>query len=244
MDVELINHLRKLADKYETEDFIIGDPSWFMHQVNGDENQETMAFIASTLSYGSRKQFMPKIQILLDASEGRVAEWVKAKAYCQCLSDDDKCFYRLYTNRMMLRFFDSLRQMLLDYGSLFSAVKCNATDGISAIAFLCRYFAQYNTNVIPKDTTSPCKRLAMFLRWMVRTESPVDLGLWRFIDRRTLIIPLDTHVLQQSRQLKLVNSKSSSMRVAVALTNTLREAFPDDPTKGDFALFGLGVDNS
>lgn len=56
------------AEKYETEEFINGDPSWFMHQVTGTENQEAMAFIASCLSYGSRKQFMQKIQMILDWS--------------------------------------------------------------------------------------------------------------------------------------------------------------------------------
>ena len=84
----------------------------------------------------------------------------------------------------------------------------------------------------------------MFLRWMVRSDSPVDLGLWsKFIDRRTLIIPLDTHVLQQSVRLGLLNSKTATMSTAIRLTKTLAEIFPEDPLKGDFALFGYGVNN-
>ena len=83
----------------------------------------------------------------------------------------------------------------------------------------------------------------MFLRWMVRDNSPVDLGIWKgIIDKRTLIIPLDTHVVQEAIKMGLLNTKSTSMSTAVRLTEKMKEIFPDDPLKGDFALFGLGVD--
>ena len=83
----------------------------------------------------------------------------------------------------------------------------------------------------------------MFLRWMVRDNSPVDLGLWSdLIDKSTLIIPMDTHVLQEAERLGLITSKCTSMSAAMKLSQKLSEIWPDDPTKGDFALFGLGVD--
>ena len=83
----------------------------------------------------------------------------------------------------------------------------------------------------------------MFLRWMVRDGSPVDLGLWSDImDRRTLIMPLDTHVVQESLRMELLKSRTASMGTARRLTDAMLEIFPDDPLKGDFALFGLGVD--
>jgi uncharacterized protein (TIGR02757 family) len=82
----------------------------------------------------------------------------------------------------------------------------------------------------------------MFLRWMVRDNSPVDLGLWAdIIDKRTLIMPLDTHVMQEANRLGLLESKTASMSTALKLTEKLRSVFPDDPLKGDFALFGIGV---
>lgn len=84
----------------------------------------------------------------------------------------------------------------------------------------------------------------MFLRWMVRTDSPVDLGLWAdIIDRRTLIMPLDTHVVQEAQRMNLLQSRTASMSAARRLTDAMLKIFPDDPLKGDFALFGLGVDN-
>ena len=84
----------------------------------------------------------------------------------------------------------------------------------------------------------------MFLRWMVRKDSPVDLGLWNdIIDQRTLIIPLDTHVIQEANRLGLIKTKSTSMKIACELTEKLRKIFPEDPLKGDFALFGYGINN-
>lgn len=241
------DRLIEYARKYETADFLIGDPSWFMHQVTGSENQETMAFLASCLSYGSRKQFMPKIEMLLDASEGETYEWVLGGGYSSMFSADDKhCFYRLYSNEKMFHFLEAYRQLLTEHTTLGNYVRQYAHDGFSAVAAICQYFSNKGVNVIiPKDTTSACKRVCMFLRWMVRSQSPVDIGLWAdFIDRRTLIIPLDTHVVSQSQHLGLLTNSTASMTTARKLTETLAEVFPDDPLKGDFALFGYGINHS
>lgn len=238
--------LRQYAEQYETVAFLNGDPSWFMHQVVGGANQEAMAFIAASLSYGSRQQFMKKIQAILDWSNGDVDAWVRTGRFSEHIKrGDESCFYRLYTCDTMYRFLSTYQQLLAEYGTLGTYLRCKATDGYSAVAEICRYFSQHEISVIiPKDTQSACKRVCMFLRWMVRTNSPVDLGIWAdFIDRRTLIIPLDTHVLQQSVRLGLSASKTASMSSAQRLTAVLGTIFPDDPLKGDFALFGHGVNN-
>lgn len=96
--------------------------------------------------------------------------------------------------------------------------------------------------IVPKGKNSANKRVHMFLRWMVRTNSPVDLGLWQWIAPSQLLIPLDTHVLQQSTNLGLLPSKANgTARYALELTKQLARVWPQDPCKGDFALFGLGV---
>ncbi len=240
------NILREYAERYETEDFIKGDPSWFMHQVEGDWNKEVTAFLASCLSYGNRKQFMPKIQFFLDVSHGDVYNWVLKGCFKNDIPDNDKqCFYRLYTQHTMFVLLDALRQMLEKYGSIGNFVKSKATDCLSAVDAITGYFSGKGIKtIIPKDASSACKRICMFIRWMVRDNSPVDLGLWSgFIDKRTLIIPMDTHVLQEARRFGLISNKNVSMSVALKLTQKLAEIFPDDPTKGDFALFGYGVNN-
>lgn len=237
------NLLKEYAKRYETPDFLPADPSWFMHQVDGQLNQETMAFIASCLSYGNRKQFFPKIQYVLDCSGGNVHEWVSSGRFDADIPADDKCYYRLYTRRTMNTFLHALRDMIAEYGSIGEFVRSNASDGYSAVAAICNFFATKGIEVIiPKNTQSACKRVCMFLRWMVRDNSPVDLGLWSsFIDKRTLIMPMDTHVVQQACRLGLLTSRSGSMAAARKLTARMSEIFPDDPLKGDFALFGYGV---
>lgn len=236
--------LRQYADRYETKDFLQGDPSWFMHQVEGSANQEVMAFLASCLSYGSRPVFMKKIQILLDESHGAVDEWVASGEFQSFFtSEDSNCFYRFYSHGDMFRLLSTLRSVVREYGSLGEAVCNRVHDGLGAVEVICQLFnVNGRSRVIPVDTTSACKRVCMFLRWMVRKDSPVDLGLWSLgIDRRTLIMPLDTHVMQQSNRLGLINSNSTSMTTARRLTSILATVFPDDPLRGDFALFGYGV---
>jgi uncharacterized protein (TIGR02757 family) len=233
--------LIQLAELYETPDFIVGDPSWWMHQVDGERNQEATAFVASVLSYGSRAQFMPKIGQLLDYAEGDMDRWLRTGAYAERFAIGDKqCFYRLYNNDTMRRLFDAYRDMLLQHGSMGTYVSGTALQAVESI---CRWFAEHGVSVVvPKNTTSACKRVCMFLRWMVRDGSPVDLGLWKgIIDKCTLIMPLDTHVVSEAMKLGLLQSRCASMNAALRLTDTMREAFPDDPLKGDFALFGYGV---
>lgn len=239
--------LRRYARQYESVDFLTGDPSWFMHQVEGRYNQETMAFIASTLSYGSRELFMPKIHQLLDASEGEVYEWVCSGRYRQLFSPDDgHCFYRLYSHATMFLFLDAYQQLMQKYGSLGDYVRLQTCDGFGATQAISQFFSEKGVCVVvPKNTLSACKRLCMFLRWMVRSGSPVDLGLWAdFIDRRTLIMPLDTHVVTQALRLGLLHSHNATMNSARQLSETLKEIFPDDPLLGDFALFGYGINHS
>jgi len=230
MDIALKERLQSLAEKYETADFIKDDPSQFMHRFSEPNQQERAAFIAAALSYGSRKQFIPRIQYILDGG---------------IIPDNDDCFYRLHTNRMVRRFLSVVDGIEAEYGSLGEWIKANDIHtAIDAVSLITSHFAAHNaSDLIPKNTNSSCKRVCMFLRWMVRDNSPVDLGLWtKQIDKSTLIMPMDTHVLQEAQKLGLIESKTGSMATAIKLTNRLKEFFPDDPTKADFALFGLGVD--
>lgn len=237
--------IRLLAARYEQPAFLDGDPSWFMHQVSGRENAETMGFLASVLSYGRRDLFLPKIQHLLDSSEGAPFCWARDGRYRDAIADDDACYYRLYNNRMMLALLDALRELLTVYGTLgdFAQAMSPHHKAIETLTALGDWFAERGIKgMVPSPRTSVAKRPCMFLRWMVRDASPVDLGLWSsFIDKRSLFIPLDTHVMQEALRLGLINVKTASWRTVTTLTAALATIFPDDPTKGDFALFGYGI---
>lgn len=246
MDAKTKSTLRKYADRYETASFIEGDPSQFMHRVEGNANREATAFVASALSFGSRAQFLPKIQWILDRAERNVDRWIRTGAFERDFRPNDtRCFYRFFTYSTMNAFLRAYKGIMDEHGSLGGFVKTSCCgDAAKAVAAICARFCEAGScAVIPQDSHSACKRVCMFLRWMVRSGSPVDLGLWSgFIDCKTLVVPLDTHVLQEAKKLGLLKSSSASMSAAKRLTAALAEAFPDDPVRGDFALFGYGVD--
>jgi DNA-binding response OmpR family regulator len=143
----------------------------------------------------------------------RSGEWRKD------IPDTAECYYRLYKFSDMHRLIAAYESMLCEHGSMKEYVRSHATTGIEAVSAICRYFAEHDAStVVPRNTQSACKRVCMFLRWMVRTESPVDLGLWAdIIDRRTLIMPLDTHVVQEALRLGLLKSRTASMATAADL---------------------------
>ena len=86
------------------------------------------------------------------------------------------------------------------------------------------------------------KRLCLFLRWMIR-DGEVDIGVWDFIPKSELIIPLDTHVIQQTKKMGLLKTPKADFKTAVELTNILKTFDKNDPVKYDFALFGYGIEN-
>ena len=94
------------------------------------------------------------------------------------------------------------------------------------------------------DPKAPNKKIWMMRRWMVRDDGRVDLGLWKNSDKRDLMIPLDVHVYRQAYELGLTKRRSKDILTERDITESFREIFPDDPAKGDFALFGYGVNNA
>ena len=233
--------LISLADRYEVPEFTEGDPSQFLRWYNPEEGRGTVAdvevasFIAAMLAFGNRKQFIPKIRSVLETSDrslGSVTEWLKAGAYKSDFPKGAVKFYRFYSYDDMQVFFGELADILKKYGSLGEYFKDRDLSTIFP-----------KSTIVPKGRSSANKRVHMFLRWMVRRGSPVDLGLWTWADPASLIIPLDTHVMQEAANLGLIpQTAAASRKTAERLTAALAEAFPGDPCRGDFALFGLGVD--
>lgn len=246
MTEEIKQRLRELADKYENSAFLQSDPSQFLRWYKNQADVEIASFVAAMLSFGNRKQFIPKIQFIFETADksGGIFLWIKngafEKDFCASSGDNDEKFYRFYSYEEMKNLFQAFKSLLEknrtfgEFVKKFDAGK-NPADAISA--------AFENCKIVPKGKNSANKRVNMFLRWMVRQNSPVDLGLWNWILPEDLIIPLDTHVIQEAEKLRLIPENSpASMKTAQKITVQLKQIWPDDPCKGDFALFGLGVD--
>lgn len=250
MEDSTVKKLKFLADKYETHDFIKNDPSQFLWWYTDKENAETASFIAALLSFGSRTQFIPKIEYILKKADfsGGINNWIKTEKYLNDFMPGDKTetqkFYRFYSYHDMFTLFDALRQILNGSESLENIVRKNFETSREKIPdILAELFPE--CSIVPKGKTSAKKRLCMFARWMVRTDSCVDRGFWYWASKADLIIPLDVHVLKEAINLNLLEPATKPTRkTAENLTEIMKQIWPDDPLKGDFALFGLGVDKN
>ena len=247
---ELKERIRNLADKYENTNFYNGDPSYVLRRYKNIDDIECAGFIAAVLAFGQRKVFLKKIDEILNNADnfGGPANWLKTACYKKTFLPDNedynKKFYRFYSYADFIDLFDVMNRILNENTTLgdyfanhFTA--CDCKDNLSAL--ICDTFK--SCKIVPHGKNSANKRINMFLRWMVRQNSPVDLGIWDWYNPANLIIPLDVHVIQESIKLGLLpeNSKGT-LKTAIELTNILKQIWPDDPCKGDYALFGLGVD--
>ena len=112
---------------------------------------------------------------------------------------------------------------------------CSSLEGLSDMDFRCRIFGQ------KEDRKAPNKKISMMRRWLVRDDGKVDLGVWKESSPQNLILPLDVHVYEQASALGLTSRRQKDIVTASEITDAFREIWPEDPCKGDFALFGYGV---
>lgn len=235
--------LRMLADKYETPEFLIDDPSGFMWRYRSEEDREVAAFISASLALGRRPAILAKLEFIFSLAGSSPSLWLLNRGYEEFFPEDDCKFYRFFSNSDMLHFFHAMRHLLDEYGSMGRYFRIQYEQhGVEPLDSITDYFSQWQVGtLIPKNTKSLCKRLNMLLRWLVRTGSCVDMGLWSWFPASKLIIPVDTHVARQAVGMGIISKAGSTMKTALDITAAMRQIWPDDPCRGDYALFGSGV---
>lgn len=245
MEEALKYQLKELAEHYETVAFLDDDPAQFMHRYSSPGDIEIVALIAASLAFGERSQILRKIESICQLMEHRPSVWIRQEKFNVSFPESNEKFYRFYSYADMRAFFSQIKNIIDRYGSIGAYIKLRYEKGVHPLKAIVEAFADCssNRNLIPKDTHSSCKRINMFLRWMVRNNSAVDMGLWDWIDKKQLIIPADTHVMQEAIRLGIISKAGSSLSKAIEITNALRLVWPDDPCKGDFALFGWGINH-
>ena len=239
-------NLNKLASQFHTADFIKDDPVQFPHLYSKKTDIEISAFISSWIAYGSRVQIIKTLNKIHQEFLESPTNYIKEKKY-QHYQNQEQCLYRFYQEKDFFQLCETLHQILFDanksYPSLEDKIKdslkTNTPTALDVLETIIQIFP--NQNGIPQNTKSACKRLCLFLRWMIRKDSPVDLGIWNILPTEELIIPLDTHVFRISKELQLTTRKQADMQTAIQITQSLRKTFPKDPLLGDYALFGYGV---
>lgn len=208
-------------------------------------NDETIALICALFAYGNVKQIVGFLESLdfslLEKSDKTIEQSLQ------------KHYYRFQTNEDVVALFLALKRLknTTKLEELFVsgyAQNNNVIEGINAIIKklheLCDHNSRGYTFLLGKVTNKTkgagaLKRWMMWLRWMVRKDA-IDLGLWSRVDKKDLIMPLDTHTFKVSRKLGLLTRKTYDLQAAIELTNTLKEFDKEDPLKYDFALYRLG----
>ena len=236
MKEEVKEQLREWAEKYNTTDFIDNDPVQFPHRKrnNRKEDIEISGFITAYLSFGNRKQIIKTCNLLDKTMGNSPYEYVISKRWKSDFQErNTDSFYRMISYQQMNYIFDKLYHIYNTYPSMEDCLL--AQDKGTPFERMCKVFGI--------SDKSPQKKINMFLRWMIRNDGIVDLGIWKKFSPSELIIPLDTHVCRMAHILGLTQSKSYTLSNTKTITNKLKEVFDNDPCKGDFALFGYGVEN-
>ncbi len=247
---ELKSFLDAKVEEYNQPGFIPNDPVCIPHKYSKKQDIEIAGFIAAVFAWGQRKTIINKSHEFLELMENEPHQFVLNYS-----ESDLKPFlgfkHRTFNSTDALYFLHFFRWFYQRHDSLEEAFG-NGTDQ-SMEARLSYFFNLFFSlpdhprrtyKHIPNPSRkSACKRINMYLRWMVRKdEKGVDFGIWNRIATSELICPCDLHVDRVARKLGLIERKQTDWQTAVELTENLSRLDPDDPVKYDYALFGLGVD--
>jgi len=237
----------KLVEIYETKEFIKYDPVQFPHRFSNKKDIEIAGFIASLLAYGSRKQFIKKLDQLFDIAQGEPLNFIR-NFEPEIIGDFN---YRFGKPNDFISIFTIMKELYNTSEGLEELFSYGYTQDKMFETVVDYFWARASKNVgqgfyhmIPNPNNGGAmKRMCMYLRWMVR-KGPVDLGIWNFITPAELYIPLDVHVGRISRQMGLLTRNANDFKAVIELTNNLKKLCPSDPVKYDFAMFGYGVNTN
>jgi len=260
----MIENIKAFLDskviQYNRPDFITNDPVVIPHLFSKKQDIEIMGFWAATLAWGQRVTIINKCKELISLMDGAPYDFImnhheldlkKLLQFKHRTFNDIDTLYFISFFRYHYEQFDSLESAFLPPVHMATATAAaTQTSTEQSLNHFRRYFFSLpdfphrtKKHVSSPEQKSTCKRLNMFLRWMVRKDDKgVDFGIWNHIKPADLIMPCDLHVDRVARKLNLISRKQTDWQTAVELTERLREFDPVDPVKYDFALFGLGIE--
>ncbi len=248
--------LEELYSRYNRRNLIKPDPLQFVYQYSTPADMEIAALLAAELAYGKVQQIEKSLTDLLGRMGDSPFEFVgDFDGRKRAKLKDFK--HRFTTGDDISDLLILLKDVLKRHGSIekFFAQGYNSDDKdiIPALSKFCdsllEMYAKTHNGCIPKGlgyllvrpaAGSACKRLNLFLRWMVRDDD-VDTGLWRSIDKSKLIVPVDVHMSRLCRILGFYDRKTVSLKTAIKITESFAEVEPGDPVKYDFALSRIGI---
>jgi uncharacterized protein (TIGR02757 family) len=245
--------LNTKVEQYNRPGFIPNDPISIPHRFSQRQDIEIMGFWAAVLAWGQRKTIINKCHELITLMDDAPYDFVVNHQE----SDLKRMLHfkhRTFNATDTLYFLHFFQTYYRSHDTLEDAFVEGLQEGDDDIEnalkqFHDRFFALEDSpsrtrkHVATPARGSTCKRLNMFLRWMVRRDDcGVDFGIWQRLSPARLVCPCDVHVDRVARTLGLIQRNQTDWKTAIELTETLRTLDPTDPVKYDFALFGLGVE--
>ncbi len=251
-NINLKHTLDKLYHEYNFKNNISNDPIEFPHQFNNDYDIEIVGFIASSFAYGRINLFKSVIKNILTPMGKNPYDFIVNFSHNKQCKFFSGINYRFSTNDDIILFLSALHRIIIEFKTLENLFKNNYNNddndiGNALMGFVKAFYkpifnksAGFRFLIPDPQKNSPCKRLNLFLRWMIR-DKDIDLGIWKGIPKNKLIIPLDTHIARISRCIGLTKRKSEDWKTAVEITESLKLLDPEDPLKYDFVLCHYGV---
>ena len=246
------SYLDRLVAHFEQPAFIASDPISLPHGFDDPRDQEVIGLYAALLAWGQRKTVLNKMVELCERMRYQPYRFVR-EFNAERDADRLKGFkHRTFQPRDAFWLTRNLGVLLREHGTVEHLFSRHLSHDDSDAGPAIQGFSESVMQAAPETPArlqkhlarpaagSACKRLTMYLRWMVRP-GPVDLGIWTQIQARRLMLPLDIHSGRQARQLGLLKRKYNDWGACVELTNNCRALCPDDPARYDFAFFGLGM---
>jgi len=253
--------------QYNQSGFITNDPVCIPHLFSKKQDIEIMGFWAATLAWGQRVTIINKCRELIALMDGAPYDFIinhqepdlkKLLNFKHRTFNDIDTLYFISFFRYHYERNESLESAFVPPIVILSdsegSINRHAKPDVNTVEIALNNFRSYffslpdypyrtKKHVSSPSQKSTCKRLNMFLRWMVRKDDcGVDFGIWNHIKPADLIMPCDLHVDRVARKLSLITRKQTDWQTAIELTDRLREFDPLDPVKYDFALFGLGIE--
>lgn len=249
---QLKEFLDKKVDEYNQPSFIKNDPICIPHNFSGQQDIEIAGFFAAVFAWGNRAAIIQKCRELMQRMDNAPADFIKYHSdhhLKQLLGFK----HRTFNDTDLLYFVSFLRHHYKTSDSLETAflklVQPGEVDTGNALKGFYHYFfslehvpVRTKKHIASPERKSTCKRLNMFLRWMVRNDGKgVDFGIWKQLKPSQLVCPVDLHVARVARRFQLLSRQQTDWQAALDLTASLKKLDPADPVKYDFALFGLGI---
>jgi len=239
------SQLDKLYRKYNRREYVHPDPLEFLFNYPDAGDMEIAGLVAALLAYGRVGQILKSVHTILNITGDSPRDFLLSHSHRDLQRHFAGFKHRFATDDHLVALCRGIQKVLRQYGTLnecfLAGMKKSDKTVIPALTHFVQELDCLGAHLVPDPKKgSACKRLMLYLRWMVRKDS-VDPGGWEGVPKSKLVIPLDTHMAQVGRAWSLSRRKSADMRMALEITDGFRAVAPRDPVKYDFCLTRFGI---